>query len=76
MNSKSQRFELHKEDIWKVVKGALVAAGGCMLAWATIQLGNIDESTTVGAIIASVGAIGINIFRKWIVDNGGQIDKK
>ena len=73
--SKSRSGQLDRSDFVKLGKSLLIASGGVLIAFAADALGMIEAKGQAGAMLAAAGAVAINTFRKWIVDNGGDPDR-
>lgn len=66
----SPRYTLNSADLASIASGALIAAAGGAIAYLSTEvLPNLDQSTMLGAIIAGVGSIAVNAFRKYMADN-------
>ena len=66
----SLKYQLNRDDLKAILKGALLAAGGAVMAYLSSDvLPNLDESTTAGAVLAGFGATLLNLVRKIISDN-------
>ena len=65
----SLKYSLSGGDWVKIAKGAMLAAGGAMLAYfSTEVIPNLDQSTALGALAAGVGSILLNVLRKYLTD--------
>lgn len=65
----SPKLKMNRHDTLSVLRGALLAAGGAVGAFLSTQvLPNIDQSTMLGALISGVGAIVLNVLRKYLSD--------
>lgn len=65
----SPKYQLNKHDLTAIARGALLAAGGAIMAYLSTEvLPNLDESTTAGAILAGAGATLLNLLRKFIAN--------
>lgn len=65
---KSKPFQLSKEDIKKVGKGAVIAVSGALLTYITELIPTIDFGA-YAPLIASIWAIIVNLAWKFIKDN-------
>ena len=63
----SYRFELNKEDMKKVGKGCLIAAGGAVLTYLAGVVGFIDFGASTPFIVMGVGVL-INFLRKFVTE--------
>ena len=62
----SKKYSLNADDLKKILKGVLLAAGGCVITYlATEVLPNIEQNTVLGSLIGGGGAIALNALRKW-----------
>ena len=61
----SKIYKLNKEDGWKLLKGAGIAAGGAILVYATGVLVQIDFGPYIPIAVA-VGGLVINLARKFL----------
>ena len=65
----SPKLELNKHDMLAVLRGAILAVGGAVLAYLSTQvIPNIDESTMLGALVAGVASTMLNALRKYLSD--------
>ena len=63
----SPRYRLNAEDGLKILRGALLAAGGAALAYLSGEvLPNLDAGTAFGAALAAAAATALNALRKWL----------
>lgn len=63
----SSRFQLNRDDWRRIGKGALLAAGGAVVAYLTSEvLPNLDQSTLMGATLAALASTLLNLARKWM----------
>jgi len=69
MSSDSKAWSLNKTDFLKLGKGLLLTVGGCVLAFATDALTDLDQSKQTGAMIAGFGAVILNFARKFTVNH-------
>jgi cysteine synthase len=71
MYTGSRRFQLDSVDINKWLKGASIAAAGAVLGYvSTAVLPELEGmESEVGAVAAAIGAIVVNLLRKWLADN-------
>ncbi|MEX1230447.1 MAG: hypothetical protein WEB58_09410 [Planctomycetaceae bacterium] len=68
-NTGSPRWQLNSSDLASIIRGALLAAAGGVIAYLSTQvLPNLDQSTMLGATIAGLGSIAVNAFRKYMAD--------
>jgi len=52
-----------------VVRGALLAAGGAVVVYLSTEvIPNMDESTMLGAAVASLSATLLNALRRYLTD--------
>lgn len=63
----SDRFELNKEDMWKVGKGLLVAAGGAALTYIAEVVTQVDFGSWTPVVVAGASVL-VNLGRKWIAN--------
>ncbi|MBD3673485.1 MAG: hypothetical protein HUJ26_08155 [Planctomycetaceae bacterium] len=69
----SPKYQLNRDDLSAIARGALLAAGGAVMAYLSTEvLPNLDESTTAGAVLAGVGATLLNLLRKFMTDQGNS----
>lgn len=67
MMRKSTRFHLNGDDWRRIGKGALLAAGGAVVAYLTSEvLPSLDQSTLMGATLAAIASTLLNLARKWL----------
>jgi hypothetical protein len=65
----SPPLQLNSEDLRAILRGALLAAGGAVIAYLSTEvLPHLDQSTMAGALIAGVGATVLNVLRKYLTD--------
>ena len=64
----SSKFKLDKEDLKKLGKGLLIAAGGAMLTYLASWTADVDFGSFTPTIVA-VSAVVINFGRKYLADN-------
>ena len=64
MTTESGRFELNKEDLISILKGAGIAFVGGGVAAVGIYLGNLDISSMVAPLVGAIAAVLINVGRK------------
>lgn len=65
----SARFQLNGRDLAAILRGALLAGGGAMIAFLSTEvLPHIDNSTLLGAAIAGIGSTLLNGLRKYLSD--------
>jgi hypothetical protein len=65
----SPKLQLNRNDMLSVLRGALLAAGGALVTYlATEVVPNLDEGTTLGALIAGIAATALNLLRKYASD--------
>lgn len=63
----SRKYTLDKHDLAAITRGALLAGGGAAATYlATTVLPNLDQSTMLGALVAGIGSIVINVVRKYL----------
>lgn len=63
----SKKYSLNGADVVAIVKGAGVAAGGALLTYlATEVVPNLDQSTMLGATVAGIASIVLNVVRKYL----------
>ena len=66
----SAKLQFNREDTLSVLRGALLAAGGAIVAYlASDVIPHVDNSTTLGAIIAGTGSTVLNLLRKYLTDS-------
>jgi len=68
MVEQSKKYELNKEDMTKVGKGALIAGAGAILVYLAEVIPGIDFGVYTPIAVAIFG-IGANLVRKWIINN-------
>lgn len=67
-NEGSKKFEMNKEDLKKICKGALIALAGAAIVFISDYGLNIDFGQW-NVIVAAFGSVIINFLRKYIQDN-------
>lgn len=69
MRNGSPKLQLNRQDMLSVVRGALLAAGGAVVVYLSTEVvPNMDESTMLGAAVASVSATLLNALRRYLTD--------
>lgn len=69
MRNGSPKLQLNRQDMLAVVRGALLAAGGAVVVYLSTEVvPNMDESTMLGAAVASVSATLLNALRRYLTD--------
>jgi uncharacterized membrane protein YeaQ/YmgE (transglycosylase-associated protein family) len=72
----SKKFSLNKGDLFKIGKGALIAAAGAVLAYLSAQvfpqLSESGNSTMI--VVAAIGAVVVNAAQKYLRDNAGELE--
>jgi tartrate dehydratase beta subunit/fumarate hydratase class I family protein len=72
MNITSPKWDLIKQDLVKIGKGALIALGGAAVVYLSQVSGMIDYSNfgiwgaIVAALVTSFSSVLINVLNKWI----------
>ena len=65
----SPKYSLNHDDLLKIGKGMLLATGGALVAYLSTEvLPFLDQSTTLGAVIAGSAAVVLNVLRKYLTD--------
>jgi len=64
----SSKFKLDKDDLKKLGKGLLIAAGGAMLTYLASWTADVDFGSFTPTIVA-IAAVAINFGRKYLADN-------
>lgn len=65
----SPQLTLSQSDLFKIAKGAALAAAGAVVTFlATEIVPHLDDSTATGALIAAVASTALNALRKWLSD--------
>ena len=65
----SPKLQLDKSDLQAVLRGALLACGGALVAYLSTEVvPNLDQQTFLGAIIAGTASTILNAFRKYLTD--------
>ncbi len=65
----SPPLQLNQDDLRAVLRGALLAGGGAIVAFLSTEvLPNLDNTTVIGALIAGVASTVLNILRKYLMD--------
>ncbi len=60
---------LDGSDLQSILRGALLAAGGALVTYFSVEvIPNLDDSTVVGAIIAGCASTLLNVLRKYLTD--------
>ncbi len=69
MRNGSPKLQLNRQDMLAVVRGALLAAGGAVVVYLSTEvIPNMDESTMLGAAVASLSATLLNALRRYLTD--------
>ena len=69
MRNGSPKLQLNRQDMLAVVRGALLAAGGAVVVYLSTEvIPNMDESTMLGAAVASLSATILNVLRRYLTD--------
>lgn len=61
----SKRYHLNKEDLNKIGRGCLIAAGGAVITYLLELLPSVDLGTWTPTVVA-LASIGLNALRKWL----------
>ena len=65
----SPRLQLDTNDMFCVLRGAALAAGGAVVTYLSTQvIPGIDESTMLGAAVAAIASTLLNALRKYLTD--------
>lgn len=71
----SLRFQIDKEDLIRVGKGAIIAILGALLTYGTEYFTNTDFGSNT-AIITAIWAIVVNLGRVWITKETPKIQQE
>lgn len=63
----SPKYTLNKQDLLKILRGAVIATGGALATYVTTAvIPNLDQNTMLGALVAGVASIVLNVARKYM----------
>lgn len=70
----SKRFTLNMNDVWKLLKGMVIAALGAILTYLMQWATSTDFGEFTPAIVAVVSVL-VNVIRKWLMDYSDPEEK-
>lgn len=65
---KSKKYELNKEDLVKIGKGAGIALAGCLLTYLTEIIGDVDFGEFT-SMVTALWSVVVNFVSKFLKDN-------
>ena len=66
MRKHSPRFQLNKEDAYKLAKGGTIAMAGALLAYIARMAPLVDWGEQYTPLVVAGLSIIVNLFRKWL----------